>query len=129
MSQIVGKFKSTLKSTLSPAHTSVADAVMVISCIDTVTANLSVLSQPFTVCVAYTICPSARAVVESNKLPPVAASYHWMLSPVAVKSATVEEVQKVCSASPVGAEQLSLFFIKRTEQPLLAYPLFLKVPI
>ena len=37
-----------------------------------------------------------------NKFPPVAASYHKMLSPVAVKSAIVAASQKTCSVSPVG---------------------------
>ena len=41
--------------------------------------------------------------VVSNKFPPVAVSYHCILSPVAVKSAIVEAEQKVCSESPVGA--------------------------
>ena len=72
------------------------------SCIETVTTSLSVLSHPSTVCEAYTIRPSVSTVVESNKFPPVSASYHWILPPVADKSATVEIAQKVCWASPVG---------------------------
>ena len=91
------------RSTLSPAQTSVAEAVISISWIDTVTVSLSVLSQSSTVCEAYTNCPSVNAVEGSSKLPPVAASYHWILSPVAVKSATVAVSQNNCSASPVGA--------------------------
>ena len=55
---------------------------------------MSELSQPSIVCEAYTNCPSFSAVEESNKLPPIAASYHWILSPVAVKSATVAVLQK-----------------------------------
>ena len=73
------------------------------SCIETVTTSLSVLSHPSTVCEAYTITPSVSTVVESNKFPPVSASYHWMFSPVSVKSATVATSQNVCSESPVGA--------------------------
>ena len=101
----------TLKSTLSPAQTSVAEAVISISWIDTVTASLSVLSQSSTVCEAYTNCPSVNAVEGSSKLPPVAASYHWMLSPVAVKSATVAVSQNNCSASPVGAAGAVTFIV------------------
>ena len=44
------------------------------------------------------------AVVKS--VPPLAASYHWMLLPVAVKSATVgmAALQNGCAAVPVGAD-------------------------
>ena len=60
------------------------------------------LSQPSIVCEAYTTCPSVNTDEKSNKFPPVAASYHWMLSPVTVNSATVAASQNSCSASPVG---------------------------
>ena len=69
------------------------------------------LSQPSTVCEAYTNCPSVNAVDGSSKLPPVAASYHWILSPVAVKSATVAVSQNNCSASPVGAAGAVTFIV------------------
>ena len=35
-------------------------------------------------------------------MPPVGASYHWMLLPSADKSEIVEGSQKVCSIFPVG---------------------------
>ena len=42
----------------------------------------------------------------ARAVPPVAAAYHLMAVPVAVRLATVAEdpVQKVCVAVPVGAE-------------------------
>ena len=92
----------TVKSTLTPAHTSEAEAVIWLSCIEILTASLSLLSQPSIVWDEYTTWLSVNAIEESNKLPPVAASYHWMFCPVAVKSATVATSQNVCSVSPVG---------------------------
>ena len=69
------------------------------------------LSQSSTVCEAYTNCPSVNAVDGSSKLPLVGASYHWILSPVAVKSATVAVSQNNCSASPVGAAGAVTFIV------------------
>ena len=49
--------------------------------------------------------PSTKASVLSKRLPPAAASYHWILEPTATKSATVGvgDEQKDWVASPVGA--------------------------
>lgn len=41
----------------------------------------------------------------ANPVPPVAAAYHWIAVPVAVKLATVAEPQKVCALA-VGADEL-----------------------
>ena len=45
------------------------------------------------------------AVVVPNAVPPVAAAYHFIAVPVAVKLATVADdpAQKICEAVPVGA--------------------------
>ena len=42
-------------------------------------------------------------MVPDNGEPPVAALYHWIAVPVAVKLAMVAALQKVCVALPVGA--------------------------
>ena len=42
-------------------------------------------------------------MVPANGEPPVAALYHWIAVPVAVKLAMVAALQKVCVALPVGA--------------------------
>jgi hypothetical protein len=48
--------------------------------------------------------PSTKAVVPAKGEPPVLAAYHCRFEPVAVRSATVAELQKVCDAEPVGAD-------------------------
>ena len=49
--------------------------------------------------------PLTKGVVVANAEPPVAAAYHLIPVPVAVKLATVGVglAQKVCVAAPVGA--------------------------
>ena len=42
------------------------------------------------------------AVVEAKAVPPLEAAYHLIDEPVAVKLATVAELQNVCEALPVG---------------------------
>jgi hypothetical protein len=68
-----------------------------------VTSKRVALSQPLTVCEAKYDVASTNEVVPANGEPPEPAAYHCMFEPVAVRSATVAELQKLCDAEPVGA--------------------------
>ena len=43
--------------------------------------------------------PVTKVVVLAKAVPPVKATYHLIVVPVATKFATVPEVQKVCAAA------------------------------
>ena len=47
--------------------------------------------------------PFTKTVEPGNKLPPVEASYHLILLPVALRLETVAPEQKLCGLLPVGA--------------------------
>ena len=96
----------TVRSTLSPLQISSSDTVNSFTFRDTVTANLTLLSHPLTVWEAKTVWLSEREVEESNKLPPVAESYHLIFSPSTFKSAIVAELQNDWFLDPVGVSGL-----------------------
>ena len=50
--------------------------------------------------------PSTKVVPTAKAVPPVAAAYHWIPVPVAVRSPTVgvSIEQNDCEADPVGAD-------------------------
>ena len=55
-------------------------------------------------------------------MPPVEAAYHCNEVPVAVKLATVAELQKVCDAVPVGADG-ALMVAVTSKRDALSQPL------
>ena len=61
-------------------------------------------------------------MVPAREEPPELAAYHWMEVPVAVKSATVAELQKVWEEVPVGAEDANVLTVTvvlaTNEQPV-----------
>ena len=54
------------------------------------------------VCDAYTIWSFDNNEDELNKFPSVWESYHLIFWPVAVRSETIDELQKDCELCPVG---------------------------